>query len=48
MLAKYWKKIGLAILIILCLVNGIVKLTRIVSFDNTVDTIKSKITTTKK
>ena len=44
MLAKYWKKIGIIILIVLCLVNGISKLTKVISFDETIDTIKSKIT----
>ena len=43
MLAKYWKKIGLTILIVLCLVNGISKLIKIVSFDKTVENIKSNI-----
>lgn len=43
MLAKSWKKIGLIILIILCLINGIVKLTKVVSFDGTIEAIKSKI-----
>ena len=44
MLAKYWKRIGLIILIILCLINGISKLLKVVSFDETVEAIKSKIT----
>ena len=43
MLAKYWKKILLVILIILCLINGITKLLKVVSFKNTIDNIKSKI-----
>ena len=44
MLAKYWKRIGLIILIILCLVNGISKLSKVISFDETVEAIKSKVT----
>ena len=44
MLAKYWKKIGLIILIVLCLINGISKLLKVVSFDETVEAIKTKIT----
>lgn len=44
MLAKYWKRIGLIILIILCLINGISKLLKVVSFDETVEALKSKIT----
>lgn len=43
MLAKYWKKIGLTILIVLCLINGISKLIKIVSFDHTIETVKSNI-----
>lgn len=48
MLAKYWKKIGLIILIVLCLINGISKLVKVVSFDDTVDAIKSKISISQK
>ena len=44
MLAKYWKKIGLIIVIVLCLINGISKLSKVVSFDDTVDAIKTKLT----
>lgn len=44
MLAKYWKKIGLIILIVLCLINGISKLLKVVSFDETIDAVKTKIT----
>ena len=44
MLAKHWKRIGLIILIVLCLMNGISKLLKVVSFDETVEAIKSKIT----
>ena len=44
MLAKYWKKIGIIILVILCLINGISKLVKVVSFDETVEAIKTKIT----
>ena len=48
MLAKYWKKIGIIILIILCLINGISKLLKVVSFDDTIETIKSKISISQK
>ncbi|MBO5413607.1 MAG: hypothetical protein J6A29_04910 [Clostridia bacterium] len=48
MLAKYWKKIGLIILIVLCLINGISKLLKVVSFDNTVEAIKTKISILQK
>lgn len=48
MLAKYWKKIGLIVLIVLCLINGISKLIRVVSFDDTVDAIKSKLSNSQK
>lgn len=48
MLAKYWKKIGIIILIILCLINGISKLLKVVSFDDTIETIKSKISVSQK
>lgn len=44
MLAKYWKKIGLIIVIVLCLINGISKLVKVVSFDDTVEAVKLKIT----
>ena len=44
MLAKHWKKIGLIILIVICLINGISKLVKVVSFDDTIDAIKSKLT----
>lgn len=44
MLAKHWKRIGLIILIVLCLINGISKLLKVVSFDETVEAVKSKIT----
>ena len=44
MLAKYWKKIGLIILIVICLVNGVSKLIKVVSFDDTIEALKSKIT----
>ncbi len=43
MLAKYWKKIGLIILIVLCLINGISKLVKVVSFDSTIEAVKSEI-----
>ena len=48
MLAKYWKKIGLIILIVFCLINGISKLFRVVSFDDTVEAIKTKVTNSQK
>ena len=48
MLAKYWKKIGLIILIILCLINGISKLVKVVSFDDTIEAVKTKISTIQK
>ena len=48
MLAKYWKKIGLIVLIVLCLINGISKLIKVVSFDDTVEAIKSKISILEK
>lgn len=44
MLAKYWKKIGLIILIVLCLINGISKLLKVISFDETIEAVKSKLT----
>ena len=48
MLAKYWKKIGLIVLIVICLINGISKLLKVVSFDATVEAIKSKISIIQK
>lgn len=48
MLAKYWKKIGLIIVIVLCLMNGISKLVKVVSFDDTIEAVKSKITILQK
>jgi len=45
MLAKTWKKIGLIVLIVACLWNIISKLTNIISFDVTLDSIKSYIQT---
>ena len=48
MLAKYWKKIGLIILIVLCLINGVAKLLKVVSFDDTVEAIKTKISISQK
>lgn len=44
MLAKYWKKIGLIILIIICLISGISKLVNVISFDDTIEAAKIKIT----
>lgn len=48
MLAKYWKKIGLIILIVLCLINGISKLTKVISFDDTIEAIKTQVTALQK
>ncbi len=48
MLAKYWKKIGLIIVIILCLINGISKLVKVVSFDDTIEAVKSRISILQK
>jgi len=43
MLAKYWKKIALFILIIACLWNIVSKLVSIISFDKAMDSIKTQI-----
>ncbi len=48
MLAKHWKRILLIIVIVLCLINGIIKLLKVVSFDHTIENIKLKISTTEK
>ena len=48
MLAKYWKRIGIIIVVILCLINGISKLTKVISFESTLESIKSRITITEK
>lgn len=48
MLAKNWKRILLIILIVVCLINAIIKLTKVVSFKYTIDNIKSKISITQK
>lgn len=48
MLAKYWKRILLIILIILCLINAIIKLSKVVSFNHTLENIKSKISISQK
>lgn len=48
MLAKYWKRILLIILILLCIINGIVKLLKVVSFEHTIENIKSKISISQK
>ena len=48
MLAKYWKKVLLIILIVLCFINAIIKLTKVVSFKSTIDNLKSSITTSQK
>lgn len=47
MLAKNWKRILLIIVIILCVVNGIKKLTKKVSFDEAIEAIKTSIQTKK-
>ena len=48
MLAKYWKRILLIILIVLCLINATMKLVRVVSFNTTLESIKAKISTMQK
>ena len=48
MLAKYWKKIGLIILIVLCLINAIHKLLKVVSFDHTIENLKEKVSVSQK
>lgn len=48
MLAKYWKKILLILLILLCIINGVIKLIKVVSFEHTIENIKSKISTAEK
>lgn len=48
MLAKYWKKVGLIIVILLCLINAILKLVKVVSFEGTIEAIKSKVSITQK
>ena len=45
MLAKSWKKIGLFILIVACLLNIISKLVKIISFDKAIEGIKYQIQT---
>ena len=47
MLAKSWKKILLIILIVLCFINAIIKLTKVISFKATLETLKSSITTSQ-
>lgn len=47
MLAKLWKKIGLAILIIACLWNIVFKLVNKISFNNTINTAKDQIEETQ-
>ena len=41
MLAKYWKKIGLIILVIACLINIGCKIASKISFDDVITDIKS-------
>lgn len=48
MLAKHWKKIGLIILIVLCIINAIHKLGKVISFDSAIEQIKSKISISQK
>lgn len=43
MLAKIWKKLGLIILIILCIWNIVYKLVAKISFDDAIDAAKAKI-----
>ncbi len=47
MLAKSWKKIGLAILIIACLWNIVFKLVNKISFNNTINTAIDQIEETQ-
>lgn len=47
MLAKHWKRILLIILIVLCLINAIIKLTKVISFNKTIENLKSNFTTTQ-
>lgn len=48
MLAKYWKKIGLIILIVLCLINGMSKLVKVISFNDTLENVKTKMSISQK
>lgn len=48
MLAKNWKKILLIILIVLCIINGIVKLLKVVSFESTIESLKEKVSISQK
>ena len=48
MLAKYWKRILLIVLIVFCLINAIFKLVKVVSFDRTINALKEKVKITQK
>ena len=43
MLAKYWKRIGMIILIIACIWNLVVKLNNVISFDGAMELLKYQI-----
>ncbi len=47
MLAKYWKKIGLIILVIACLINIGCKIASKISFDDVITDIKSSFSVKK-
>ena len=47
MLAKNWKRIGIFILIIVCLVSIIVKLMKIETFSNAIEDVKTYISSLK-
>ena len=48
MLAKYWKRILLIILIVACIISIIVKLTKVISFNSAIENIKSKMSISQK
>ena len=43
MLAKYWKRIGMIILIIACIWNLVVKVNSVISFDGAMELLKYQI-----
>ena len=43
MIAKYWKRIGLIILIVACLWNLIFKISNVVSFDKAMNALKYQV-----
>lgn len=43
MLAKSWQKILIVILVIACIVNILIKFSKIISFEDTIQSIKSSI-----